>query len=542
MYDEHGVPVFDTTGMHYSKAKAKAHGKGPRFVVWPPYPQGTNTDTVARTNLMVAHWGAFANRLLRNYTRFKFWKIEKRRRAIIMRENMARRTLIRANPQYGPFRPTDIHECSSDSDDEPTISVAPAASDVPTAGPGRSSQPVARIDRALDVLNAPGSSRQEFQAYFNPRNFGPGDLEELSPELWEEFRLDGDLDRPAGLSEAAVADIPRTTLSGLEAQNPELHRDIIIELQAMRDRDPRDPESPLMSEPEADDQPGSHGPEASSGASSMPRTAQGRRWQPRPPSSGPHNVALSGCHVSYQSDLVIVDNLLVVDMWSPEEDHIWGALDEGCNSTCHSKAWGELAEDRLKYFPWIDGSTKSFAGLGSSTKTLGKRNLLFCIQVGQDSLAGAMESHEVDTEAFNPLLVSLFAQAKLGLIKDMAHCRCYIGDLEVPMARCAHTGLLLLCLSQFSRRFKLPRVVESLRVPSPGTRTAMMLAPSHWRINGYVWDPNGPLAGQDHVWPDVMIVTAGVKHCFPAGDHRGVNTADAWRSYLPRPSPTARSS
>ena len=89
-----------------------------------------------------------------------------------------------------------------------------------------------------------------------------------------------DLDRCSGLSEAAVADIPRTTLSGLEAQNPELHRDIIIELQAMRDRDPKDPESPLMSEPEADDQPGSHGPGALSGASSMPRTAQGRRWQP----------------------------------------------------------------------------------------------------------------------------------------------------------------------------------------------------------------------------------------------------------------------
>ena len=145
-----------------------------------------------------------------------------------------------------------------------------------------------------------------------------------------------------------------------------------------------------------------------------------------------------------------------------------------------------------------------------------------------------MESHEVDTEAFNPLLVSLFAQAKLGLIKDMAHCKCYVGDLEVPMARCAHTGLLLLCLSQFSRRSKLPRVVESLRVPFFGTRIAMMLAPSHWRINGYTWDPNGPLASQDQVWPDIMIVTAGVKHCFPAGDHRGVHTADAWRSYLPK--------
>ena len=47
------------------------------------------------------------------------------------------------------------------------LMMAPAASDVPTAAPGRSSQPVARIDRALDVLNAPGSTRQEFQACFN---------------------------------------------------------------------------------------------------------------------------------------------------------------------------------------------------------------------------------------------------------------------------------------------------------------------------------------------------------------------------------------
>ena len=102
------------------------------------------------------------------------------------------------------------------------------------------------------------------------------------------------------------------------------------------------------------------------------------------------------------------------------------------------------------------------------------------------------------------------------------------------MARCAHTGLLLLCLSQFSRRSKLPRVVESLRVPSPGTLFAMMLGPSLWHINGYTWDPNGPLGSQDQVWPDVMIVTAGVKHCFPADDHRGVGSANAWRSCLPK--------
>ena len=50
---------------------------------------------------------------------------------------------------------TFTNECSSDSEYEPTTSVAPATSDVSTAAPGLPSQPVARINRAPDVLNAP---------------------------------------------------------------------------------------------------------------------------------------------------------------------------------------------------------------------------------------------------------------------------------------------------------------------------------------------------------------------------------------------------
>ena len=216
---------------------------------------------------------------------FKFWKIEKRRRAVVMRENMARRTFPRINPQYG-------------LSGQLTFTNAPVILNMSQLLQWLLQpvmfqllhldclHPVARIDRALDVLNAPGSIRPEFQAYFKPRNLGPGDMEELSPELWEEFRLDGaadeydlymqdladeeaqgadsNLDRPPGPSEAAgpsttreeipIAHMPRSTLSGLEAQNPGLHKDIVIALQAMRDRDPRDPESPLIPEPEADDQ------------------------------------------------------------------------------------------------------------------------------------------------------------------------------------------------------------------------------------------------------------------------------------------------
>ena len=60
-----------------------------------------------------------------------------------------------------------------------------------------------------------------------------------------------------------------------------------------------------------------------------------------------------------------------------------------------------------------------------------------------------------------------------------------------------------------------------------------MLVPSLWHINGYTWDPNG-LASLDQKWPDLMLVTAGVKHCFPVHDHGGVNLPDSWRQYLPK--------
>ena len=85
-----------------------------------------------------------------------------------------------------------IDDDDDDDDDayEPTGSVAPAASDAPTAAPAPRCLPPTVIGRALDVLNAPASTREEVQALFNSRNLGPGDMEELSLELWEELRLD----------------------------------------------------------------------------------------------------------------------------------------------------------------------------------------------------------------------------------------------------------------------------------------------------------------------------------------------------------------
>ena len=54
----------------------------------------------------------------------------------------------------------------------------------------------------------------------------------------------------------------------------------------------------------------------------------------------PRNIAGAGSTSS--GDLVRIDNLPLVNMWDPSETRIWGALDEGCNSTCHSTAWGRF--------------------------------------------------------------------------------------------------------------------------------------------------------------------------------------------------------
>ena len=92
------------------------------------------------------------------------------------------------------------------------------------------------------------------------------------------------------------------------------------------------------------------------------------------------------------SDLVPFGNLPRVDPWDPNDNRIWAALDEGCNSTCHSNSWGELASTKLDRmglrFDWEHKVSKEFAGLGATTKTLGKRHMPFAIRINDDTGKG----------------------------------------------------------------------------------------------------------------------------------------------------------
>ena len=51
-----------------------------------------------------------------------------------------------------------------------------------------------------------------------------------------------------------------------------------------------------------------------------------------------------------QATGVVMLNLPVRDIMDPDDPNIYAALDEGCNSTCHSSKWGEMCNQKLKRF------------------------------------------------------------------------------------------------------------------------------------------------------------------------------------------------
>ena len=69
------------------------------------------------------------------------------------------------------------------------------------------------------------------------------------------------------------------------------------------------------------------------------------------------------------------------DMYDMNGPNIYVVLDEGCNSTCHSKHWAEVVETKLKnlgyQIPFKDTKGKTFSGLGTGGTSTGMPNLAF---------------------------------------------------------------------------------------------------------------------------------------------------------------------
>ena len=101
---------------------------------------------------------------------------------------------------------------------------------------------------------------------------------------------------------------------------------------------------------------------------------------------------------------------------------MYAVLDEGCNSTVHGTEWISNAAKKLSNLGYStrfsSNAARTFKGLSGETETLGGRHIPFSIVGldGESRVPGVLESHEIKGTA--PLLLSLYAQAQLGICKD----------------------------------------------------------------------------------------------------------------------------
>jgi hypothetical protein len=135
------------------------------------------------------------------------------------------------------------------------------------------------------------------------------------------------------------------------------------------------------------------------------------------------------------------------------DERVFAVLDEACNSTCHSVAWFEKAKKVWDIagdaYSDVTGKPKKFTGIGSG-KTRGKRTLPFCLRLEESGgiVEGSLASHELGT-GDGPLLLSLAAQATLGLVKNVRKGTCFVEDVgeHVMLYEVAGSGLRAICIN-----------------------------------------------------------------------------------------------
>ena len=160
--------------------------------------------------------------------------------------------------------------------------------------------------------------------------------------------------------------------------------------------------------------------------------------------------------------------LPVVDVLNDE--HVWGVLDEGCNSTVCGHGWMETCEAKLKNMgfevPLQSDEQNAFKGLAGNVHTKGCWNLKV---VG--NLPGVLETYVAGEPGDpTPLLLSQHAQAALGLAKDMATSTCTLGKdgPTLKLHRSKDSGLLCVCLSKglINMSFReTPTQIRELKIP-----------------------------------------------------------------------------
>ena len=253
-------------------------------------------------------------------------------------------------------------------------------------------------------------------------------------------------------------------------------------------------------------------------------------------------VAYHGMDDDVKPDTVSVQNFPGVAIYAEDEKDVWGALDEGCNSTAHSSYWADEMEKRLRRqgmsMPWINRETERFTGLASNAVTLGMRRMPFAMCLTNDEvISGTLESHELNSGK-TPLLISLYAQATLGLVKDMGAGTVSIkGHGELRTHRCSRTGLMMINLSEFQRYQQVRKLPKSVRA----LRAEVIFPPAAWTVRsscsytysvGLRWDfANHEIMKMERDHNVVMEILPESRRSLPTVmlDCRGIHDPDCGR-------------
>ena len=153
--------------------------------------------------------------------------------------------------------------------------------------------------------------------------------------------------------------------------------------------------------------------------------------------------------------VIQASQLRVVDPY--EDPHIWAVVDDGCNSSCHTKLWRKNADMKLAKLNFqchLESSEMTtFKGVGEK-KTTGKWRIPFGIQLIKSKLdiQGSLCSHEMDA-GDHVLLLSQSIQAKFGMIKNARSGSICLQDYEhqeLEVVRMAKTGLFMIRIDHLS--------------------------------------------------------------------------------------------
>ena len=137
------------------------------------------------------------------------------------------------------------------------------------------------------------------------------------------------------------------------------------------------------------------------------------------------------------------------------DPRVFAVLDDGCNRTCHTPAFIDhmraVLESEGKDLSPLVGEAKHYTSFGGCRAT-GRRSIPFGLALPDGSSVRAeLKSNELSIGTQRIMLLSIKAQATLGVVKDTRAGTCFLKDYGqyVPLSEVVGSDLRCVCISDW---------------------------------------------------------------------------------------------